>query len=521
MTLLPWMSGIPSMSGDVAGTTGFDLHDLTLSLLVGSSVLIIAVLAVRLADRSGLPTLLIYLGIGLVLGESGLGLHFSDPLMTEVLGYSALVLILAEGGLTTDWGSIRRSVGPALMLSTLGVVISVAVVGVFAHFLLHLNWNTSLLLGAILSSTDAAAVFSVLRRVPLPHRLTGALEAESGFNDAPVVLLVSALAIAGTPGADAPSWGHVALMAVIELAGGAAIGLALGFLFGRVMRRTATSSSGLFSIGVLTVCVLAYSLSDFVHASGFIAVYLAALVLGNMHLPHRQAVRGFAQSMGWLAQIGLFVLLGLLAAPSRLSTQLWPALVIGLVLLLIARPLSVFGSMNGFGITVRERLFLSWAGLRGAVPVVLATVPATVGDKNTEWIFDLVFVLVVVFTVIQAPTLPWVARKLGVVDESHVVDIELEATPLDELNAEMIQVRIGDESRLHGVEVHELRLPKGANITLVKRQESSFVPTPRSVLHRGDQLLVVTPSAVRGVTIRRIRSVSDDGRMAGWLRGSR
>ncbi len=509
------------LPAEVQGTTGFDLHDLTLSLLVGSSALIVAVLAVRLANRSGLPTLLIYLAIGLGLGESGLGLHFSDPLMTEVLGYSALVFILAEGGLTTDWSSIRRSVAPALLLSTVGVLISVFVVGVFAHYLLHLSWNTALLLGAIVSSTDAAAVFSVLRRVPLPHRLTGALEAESGFNDAPVVLLVTALAAAGTPGGDAPSWSHVALMSVVELAGGAALGLLLGYVFGHLMRRTATGSSGLFSIGVLTICVLSYALADFVHTSGFIAAYLCALVLGNLHLPHKQAVRGFAQSMGWLAQIGLFVLLGLLAAPSRLSDQLWPALVIGLVLLLVARPLSVFGSMNGFGITVRERLFLSWAGLRGAVPVVLATVPATVGDANTEWIFDLVFVLVVVFTLVQAPTLPWVARRLKVVDESHVVDVELEATPLDELNAEMIQVRVGNESRLHGVEIHELRLPKGANVTLVKREEASFVPTPRSVLHRGDQLLVVTPSNQRGDTIRRIRAVSDEGRMAGWLRGVR
>ncbi|WP_244328454.1 potassium/proton antiporter [Yimella sp. cx-51] len=496
----------------------YDLNDLTRTLLIGSAVLLVAIAAVRFANRSGLPTLLIYLAMGTVLGDAGFGLQFSDPLMTEVLGYAALVLILAEGGLTTEWSSIKDSVVPAALLSTVGVLISVGVVGVAVHFMLGLDWTTSLMLGAIVSSTDAAAVFSVLRKVPLPDRLNGVLEAESGFNDAPVVLLVTALAAAGANAGDAPNWGAIAVAAVFELTVGAVIGLSLGYVLGWVMKNSAPGSSGLFSIGVLAACVLAFSVADILHTSGFLATYLCALVLGNLHLPHRQAVRGFAQSFGWLAQIGLFVLLGMLAAPSRLPDQLWPAMVVGLVLLLVARPLSVFGSMPGFGITVREKLFLSWAGLRGAVPVVLATVPLTFGTRGTEWIFDLVFVLVVVFTLVQAPTLPWVARRLGLVNHSHVVDVELEATPLDELNAEVLHVRIGDESQLSGVEVHELRLPKGANVTLVKRDSGSFVPGDRSVLHRGDQLLIVTPSALRGATVRRIRAVSADGRLAGWRR---
>lgn len=504
--------------GAVPKSGAYDLDDLTRTLLIGSAVLLVAVAAVRLANKSGLPTLLLYLAMGVVLGEAGFGLQFSDPLMTEVLGYSALVLILAEGGLTTQWSAIRRSVVPAMLLSTVGVLISVAVVGVAVHYLLHFDWTTAFLLGAIVSSTDAAAVFSVLRKVPLPHRVTGVLEAESGFNDAPVVLLVSALASAAAPGRPDPNWLSVGFHAAFELAVGAAIGLALGYVIGTLMKRAAPGSSGLFSIGVLAACVLAFAVADVVHTSGFIAVYLCALVLGNLGLPHRQAVRGFAQSFGWLAQIGLFVLLGLLAAPSRLQDQLFPALVVGLVLLLVARPLSVFGSMPGFGITTPEKLFLSWAGLRGAVPVVLATVPLTLGSQGLEWIFDLVFVLVVVFTLVQAPTLPWVARRLGIVDESHVVDVELESMPLDELNAEMLQLRIGPHSLLHGVEVHELRLPKGANVTLVKRDDESFVPTRRSVLHRGDQLLIVTPSAARSCVVRRVRAISDHGRLAGWRR---
>ncbi|NHN55638.1 potassium/proton antiporter [Calidifontibacter sp. DB0510] len=502
----------------LASVSGFTPEDLTTSLLIGSIVLLIAVAAVRLANRSGLPTLLIYLGLGLVVGESGFGLRFSDAVLTQVLGYTALVLILAEGGLTTQWSAIRRSVAPAIVLSTVGVLVSVAVVGVAAHYLLGLSWTVALLLGAITSSTDAAAVFSVLRRVPLPSRITGLLEAESGFNDAPVVLLVLALAEQAAPDGAPHPWWQVAAFAVLELAGGAAIGLVLGYAVGRVIKRVASGSSGLFSIGVLAIPVLAYAVADLAHTSGFIATYLSALVLGNLHLPHRQAVRGFAQALGWLAQIGLFVLLGLLASPTRLVHQIVPALVIGTVLLLLARPLSVLVSVPWFGIRWRERIFLSWAGLRGAVPVVLATVPLTLGTRNTEWIFDLVFVLVVVFTLVQAPTLPWVARRLGVVDESHTLDVELESTPLEELRAEVLLVRVGTSSQLHGVEVQELRLPRDADVTLVVREGHTMVPTRRTVLHRGDRFLIVTTETHRADVIRRIRAVSDEGRMAGWRR---
>ena len=498
--------------------SAFSTHDLSLALLVGAVVLLVSVASVRLANRSGLPSLLIYLGIGLALGEQGLGIRFANAELTQVLGYSALVLILAEGGLTTRWSSIRRSVGPAALLSTVGVLVSVAVVGVGVHLLSGRSWQVSFLLGAIVSSTDAAAVFSVLRRVPLPPRITGVLEAESGFNDAPVVLLVVALAEANAPGHGPTSWGTVAVMAVVELLGGAVVGGLLGATIGRLARRSAPGSSGLFSIGVVALTVLAYAAADLLHVSGFIAVYVCALVLGNLHLPHAAAVTGFAQALGWLAQIGLFVMLGLLASPSRLPHQLLPAVVTGLVLLLAARPLSILVSMTPFGFSLREQAFLSWAGLRGAVPVVLATVPLTTGTPHTEWIFDLVFVLVVVFTLVQAPSLPFVARRLGIVDHAHTVDVEVEATPLDELRAEMVQVRVGETSRLHGVEVHELRLPAGAAVTLVVRGEESFVPGPASVIRRGDQLLIVTPQDRRDATARRVRAVSRQGRMAGWRR---
>jgi cell volume regulation protein A len=282
------------------------------------------------------------------------------------------------------------------------------------------------------------------------------------------------------------------------------------------MRRIGSSSSGLFSIGVVSLTVLAYAAGALLNASGFLAAYLSALVLGNMRLPHRAAVRGFAQGLGWLAQIGLFVLLGLLASPAKLSAHIVPAILIGLVLLLVARPLSVIVSLTPFRVPWRDQAFLSWAGLRGGVPVVLATVPRTAGTPNVEWLFDLVFVLVVIFTLVQGPTLPWVARRLGVMDAERALDLEVESTPLNEIGADVLEVTVGPTSRLHGVEVFELRLPPGANVTMVVRGGHAFVPTPRTALRHGDQMLIVATAESRLAAERRVRQVSRAGRLAGW-----
>ena len=504
---------------DAAASSGFSLDDLSTALLIGSVVLVVAVAAVRLSLRSGFPSLLIYLGIGLALGESGLGIRYDSEELTQVLGYAALVLILVEGGITTQWSGIRASIAPAGVLATVGVGVSVVVVGVTAHVVLGWSWQVSLLIGAVVASTDAAAVFSVLRRVPLPRRISGMLEAESGFNDAPVVLLVTALAAQLAPGAAPEPWWRLLLVAGAELAGGAVVGLAVGWLGARLLRLVATTSSALFAIGVLAVAVLAYAAADSVHTSGFIACYLAALVLGNLHLPHRPAIVGFATAIGWLAQIGLFVLLGLLASPAGFADQLLPALVIGGAVLLLGRPLSVLVSCTPFRIGWRTQAFLSWAGLRGAVPVVLATVPVTAGTPGVEWMFELVFVLVVVFTLIQAPTLPWVARRLGLDSSHHRVDLAVEATPLTDLGAELLEIDVGPESRIGGVRVFELRLPRGANVALVVRDGGSFVPRDAEVLRHGDQLLVVTPSAVREAVERRLYQVSRGGRLAEWSEG--
>jgi potassium/hydrogen antiporter len=494
-------------------------HELDVYLLVGAVVLLVSIAAVRLAVGSGLPTLLLYLGFGLVLGENVLGLEFDDADLARSLGYAALVVILAEGGLTTPWGAIRSAVPAAASLATIGTAVSVAVVGAAAHVLLDIGWQEALLIGAVLAPTDSAAVFSVLRKVPLPPRLGGLLEAESGFNDAPVVILVVALA-----GSSAPSWWELLLLIGYELVLGGAVGLAVGYAGAWGVRRIALPSSGLYPLAVLALCVTAYGAAAVLHGSGFLAVYLAALVLGNARLPHRSATRGFVEGVAWLAQIGLFVMLGLLATPADLGPSLLPALGVGLVLLVLARPLSVFASMLPFQLprtrwhfptTRRERVLLSWAGLRGAVPIVLATVS---GDQR---VFNLVFVLVVVFTLLQAPTLPWVARLLGVTAEGEARRLDIESSPLTRLDADLLQVHVEEGSRLAGVEIIELSLPAGAAVTLVVRTGAASVPRPSTVIQVGDDLILVTTESVRREVERRLQAVSHGGRLADWKSPSR
>lgn len=483
-------------------------------LLAATALMLVAAIAVRLSSRSGLPSLLVYLALGLIVGESGLGFRFDDAQLTQNLGLIALAVILAEGGLTTRWAVIRPAIAFAVVLSTLGVAVSVAIVAAGAHWLLGFDARTSLLLGAIVSSTDAAAVFSVLRTLPLRRRLVATLEAESGFNDAPVVILVTLVA--------SDAWYDANVLTalgemVYQLVAGVLIGLAVGRLGQEMFGRIALPAAGLYPLTMLATALLAFAAAGFVGASGFIAVYVAGLWLGNSALPHRRASLGFAEGMAWLAQISLFVLLGLLASPTDLPAAVAPALVLGTVLLLLARPLSVVVSSLPFRLPAREQAFLSWAGLRGAVPIVLATIATTSGAVSDVDVFSIVFVLVVVFTLVQAPVLPRLAQRLGVAESGQAHEVEVESAPLAELKAELIQVSIPTGSRLSGVSVQELRLPPGALVTMITRADENLVPGPATRLATGDRLLVVAPAYERGEVERRLRAVSRAGRLAGWF----
>jgi cell volume regulation protein A len=400
------------------------------------------------------------------------------------------------------------------VLSTLGVAVSVAVTAGAAVVLLDTGWRTGVLLGAIVSSTDAAAVFSTLRVLGLPARLTATLEMESGFNDAPVIILVIMLS-SGATGSP------VELVALItyQLLAGAVIGLAVAFGAAWLLRRGALPVAGLYPLSILAVSVGSYAVATVAHASGFLAAYLTGLVLGNVHLPHRHATVGFVEGLAWLAQIGLFVLLGLLVTPSRLGPAVLAAVGFGAVLLLLARPLSVVASAVWFRVRWAEQVFVSWAGLRGAVPIVLTTIPLTAGAPEARRIFDIVFVIVLVYTLVQGTTLAPLARLLRLSSASEPRDLEVDSAPLNDLDADLLQVRIPTSSRMHGVLVRELRLPAGAVLSLLVRDGDGMVPGPETRLRRGDQLLVVTTAPARAAAERRLRAVGRAGRLAGWLEG--
>jgi potassium/hydrogen antiporter len=489
------------------------LQQLYLAFLIGGLVLLASIVGTRVASRVGFPSLLLYLLIGVAVGEDGLGLQFDNVELARNIGTAALAVILVEGGLTTRFTDIRKVLAPATALATIGVVISTVLTAIGAHLLLGIDWRLALLLGAIVSSTDAAAVFSVLRVLPLPQRVAGLLEAESGFNDAPAVILVLMFSV--TPFVFDPA--GAVTVAVYELVGGSAIGLVVGYLGALALRRIALPASGLYPIATFGLALVAFAAAGSAHASGFIAAYLAAVVLANSGLPHRSATRSFAEGVGWLAQIGLFVLLGLLVNPSELAGDVLAAIVVGLVLLLVARPLSVVGSLAWFRIPWRQQVFLSWAGLRGAVPIVLATFPVVAGVPDSHRLLNIVFMLVVVFTLVQGPSLGPIAHWLGLISREATREIQVEAAPLDMLDAELLTMTVQAPSRLHNVTILELRLPDPAVITLIIRDGHTFVPIPDTRIETGDELLIVTTSKTRAAAESRLRAVSRRGKLAHWF----
>lgn len=471
------------------------MESINLFMLIAPLVMLVAVGGVRVGTKLGLPALLLFLLVGIFLGESGVGLEFDDAVIAQGLGYAALTLILAEGGLSTRWEDIRPTIGLSLVLASVGVVITIGLMTVIGHWALGLPLIVALLFGAANAGTDAAAVFSVLRGIPLPDRVRSVLEGESGLNDAPTVLIVTAATAVAVGEPLSGGLPAVAAMIVVQLIGGIVLGAALGALGVFVLRRFALPVAGLYPIAALAWAALSYGVATQISVSGFAAVYLCAMVLGNGRLPHRRATQSFAEGAGWLAQIGLFVMLGLLASPSRIT---WDIILLGLLgglfLTFVVRPVAVAACAVWFRIPWREQAFLSWAGLRGAVPIILATVPMAAQMDDAERLFDVVLVFVIAYTAVQAPSLPWVAKRLGLVEERASTAVDIEPAPMDEQQADLFKVVLTEESRLTGTALGEIEMPRNTGISLVIRAERSFVPEAGTVLQCGDELLVLVPA---------------------------
>ncbi|HZA12903.1 MAG TPA: potassium/proton antiporter, partial [Myxococcaceae bacterium] len=373
----------------------------------------VSVLFSRFAGRVGVPVALLFIVVGVLAGSEGIaGIEFDDYAFTLRIGIVALVLILFDGGLNTPLSAVKQAIRPAGLLATAGVVLTAGIVAV-AGRLLGLPWLHAMLLGSIVSSTDAAAVFSVLRGsgIHLKRRVGVTLELESGLNDPMAIILTVAMTAAIVSGE--AIWWRIALGAVIQLAVGAVAGIAIGYLGRELLNRARLPAAGLYPVLTLALAFVAYGVPTLLEGSGFLAVYVAAVILGNQAIRYRSGVVRVHDAVAWFAQVTMFLVLGLLVFPSELIPVAPVGLAIGVILALVARPLAVIPLLLPFRYQWHERLYVAWVGLRGAVPVILATFPVLAGASGAKEIFNLVFFVVVVSAVIPGATVQWVTRRLG------------------------------------------------------------------------------------------------------------
>ncbi|MDV2482207.1 potassium/proton antiporter [Methanoculleus sp. Wushi-C6] len=464
-------------------------------LLLGISLLfLISILANKFSERLGVPALLIFLIVGMLAGSEGPGgIPFDDPGLAQIIGIIALAYILFSGGLDTRWEQIRPILGPGIALSTLGVVLTAGLLGAFAVLVLGFPPLTALLLGAVVSSTDAAAVFSILRtaRARLQGNLRPLIELESGSNDPMAVLLtigvISVILIPGT------SLLAILPMFVQQMAVGGLLGYGMGQAIVFLINRLKLEFEGLYPVLSLTMVLLTYGLTATLGGNGFIAVYIAGLVMGNSIVVHKKSLVRFHDGIAWLMQIVMFLALGLLVFPSQLVAEIVPGLLAALFLLLVARPVAVMISLLPWKMPINEKILVSWVGLRGAVPIILATYPLVAGVPGAETIFNLVFFIVLVSALVHGTSIPSVARWLGLsapLQETHKLSREFEMNP--DTPSELLELVIPPEAPVVGKQVVDLGLPKGTLIILMQKREKRFVPGGSTVIEAEDTLLLLT-----------------------------
>ena len=458
----------------------------TFGVLMGISVLFS-----RASERFGIPIALIFLAIGMAAGSEGVGgIAFENYQFAFRLGTVALVLILFDGGLNTPLSSVRLAARPAATLATVGVAGTAGVVAWGAH-LLGFSWSEAWLLGAVVSSTDAAAVFAVLRGsgLLLKRRVGVTLELESGLNDPTAVILTMALTQnLVTPGTLGPG---LLLTIMLELAIGGVVGLAIGYGGRMLLERFRLSVGGLYPALTLALAFLAFGVPTLFHGSGFLSVYVAAVVLGNGTIPYRSGILRVHDALAWFSQIGMFLMLGLLAFPSQLLQVAPVGLAIGLFLAFVARPVVVFLCLLPFRYPLREVLYVGWVGMRGAVPIILATFPVMAQVPSAQRIFDVVLLVVVVNALIPGGTVRWVTRRLGLEsDEPPTPQAVLEINSMQPLTGEVMSFFIDPALAVSGVPISELPFPPGAAAMLVVRGYELIPPRGSTVLEPRDHVYV-------------------------------
>jgi cell volume regulation protein A len=468
----------------------------TFAVLLGLSIVMS-----HASERVGIPIVLVFLLIGMVAGSEGLGhIPFDDYAFSFRLGTIALVFILFDGGLNTSLAAVRQFGGPVVVLATLGVLGTALVVAVGGR-VLGLDWSAALLLGAVVSSTDAAAVFAVLRGsgIQLKRRVGVTLEAESGINDPVAVLLTTALTQNLVQHGSLIGW-HVALDVGLQMSVGGALGIATGFGGRWLLSRVRLPGGGLYAVLSLALACFAFGATTVLHGSGFLAVYVAAVVLGDGPLPYRAGLLRVHDAMGWLSQITMFLVLGLLVVPSRLLAVAPLGLALALVLAFIARPVVVSLCLAPFRYPRRDMAFIGWVGLRGAVPIVLALFPVLGGAPGAQRIFNLVFFIVVVTAVVPGGTVAWAARRLRLESsEPPGPPAILEIESREPLTGELLSFYIDEALDITGVPLAELPFPESASVTLIVRGRELIAPKGATVLEPGDHIYVLTTADDRAL----------------------
>ncbi|KAA0231445.1 potassium/proton antiporter [candidate division KSB1 bacterium] len=462
-------------------------------LLLGGALILLSIGIAKFSENLGVPVLLLFLGIGMLAGSEGPGgIYFDNAGVAQSLGILALVFILFAGGLDTDWRSVRPTLWQAASLATLGVLLTAVLVGLVTYYFLDFSWLEGMLLGAVISSTDAAAVFSVLRArsVSLRGNLRPLLELESGSNDPMAVFLTIGL-IHLLTSAEATFWGIANLFA-LQMGLGALCGLGLGKLLATLLNRLNFAYEGFYPVFAIAFIALVYSATALLGGSGFLAVYLAGLVAGNSDFVHKKSLLRFFDGFAWLSQIGMFLTLGLLVYPSHIFSVIGAGLLLSAFLMFVARPLSVFVSLVFARLSWREKTFVSWVGLRGAVPIILATFPLLAKLPNAELLFNLVFFIVLTSALLQGWSIPAVARLLNVdapLTRKRQYPIEFE--PTAGMDTELMEFIVPSYAAVAGKSLVELGLPRDSLVVLISQNEEFIVPSGGTIVHEGDVILAL------------------------------
>ncbi|MBS0000138.1 MAG: potassium/proton antiporter [Cyclobacteriaceae bacterium] len=463
-------------------------------LLVGSLLLFISIIAGKTSYKFGVPTLLLFLAIGMLAGSEGIGgIHFDDPRIAQFIGVVSLNFILFSGGLDTSWTSVKPILWQGFSLSTFGVLLTALTIGIFVWIVTDFTIYESLLLGSIVSSTDAAAVFSIVRSksLALKTKLRPTLELESGSND-PMAYVLTIAFLSLVVNQDLSIYSIIPLFFLEMILGGLS-----GFLFGRlskyIINNIKLDFEGLYSVLIITLMFITFSVTDLAGGNGFLAIYICAVYLGNQDLIHKKTILKLYDGLAWLMQIVLFLTLGLLVFPSHIIPVIGMGLLISMFLIIVARPLSVLISLAPFKMKLRRRLYISWVGLRGAVPIVFATYPLLAGIEKADMIFNLVFFISVTSVLIQGTTLISVAKWLHVALPEKVKPI----SPTDAFLSEhpktaMEEFEIKPENHAVGKKIVELDFPKNAIIAMIKRNEKYLTPGGSTVIEPNDTLIVLS-----------------------------